>query len=125
MIEESNYTLLETHIEKIPGFEITPDLQEKQACTKIYTIAGLKTMNMKKEVAGVLKKLLDDRRRLLCILIELLEGYERKCRLDHNGNCQEHSFFGGEWGSCGIKDGFQILKKVTGKTIDELIENGR
>lgn len=116
--------MYEKQIEKIPGFEITPDLHELKACMKIYAIAGLNTMNMKKEIAGVLKKLLDDRRRLLCILIELLEGYERKCRLDHNGNCQEHSFFGEEWGSCGIKDGFQILKKVTGKTIDELIDNG-
>lgn len=112
------------NIEKIPGFEKTPDLHELKACTSIYRIAGLKTMSMKKEVAGVLKRLLDDRRKLVCILIELLEVNERNCRIDHNGNCQEHSYFGGDWGSCGIKDGFKLIKEVTGKSIDELITGG-
>ncbi len=107
MTEESNYTLLETHIEKIPGFEITPDLQEKQACTKIYTIAGLKTMNMKKEVASVLKKLLDDRRRLTKMCLNMF------C-LSHLSHQSNNSVFKNE---CIV-----ILQEATGKTIDELIE---
>lgn len=99
--------MYEKQIEKIPGFEITPDLHKIKACAEIYNIAGLKTMNMKKEVAGALKKLLDDRRRLTGLCLAMFRIFF----LSHLNN-----------NSILKSDCIRILKKVTGKTIDELID---
>lgn len=99
-------------LSKIPGFEKPPDLHALKACTDIYKIAGLKTMNMKKDVAGALKKLLDDRRELLQLCIKMF------CILflTHQNN---DSVFESE---C-----LFLFRKVTGKSIDEILKvnNGK
>lgn len=89
-------------LEEIPGFEKTPELTEKKACTKIYKIAGAKTfMNMNKETAVLLKKLLDDRRELLEMTIKLFKA-------------------GWQGGSINFCDFYDLILKVTKKTYQEL-----
>lgn len=117
--------MYEKQIEKIPGFELTPEINIVKDAQVICEMAKVKLPLIIDDYfknAKAIKKLLDDRRRLICILVELLEGHERKCRLDHHRNCQEHGYFSDIPGDCGIKDGFEIIKEVTGKTIDELLK---
>lgn len=109
-------------INKIPGFEKTPKFADCwERVNEIYTIAGLKSVIPKnQQLAKVLKKLLDYRRKLLEACIELLQAHERKCSFDHHGNCQEHGYFSDIPGDCGVKEAFDTVEEITGKTWEEL-----
>jgi hypothetical protein len=104
-----NMQSLEEHIEKIPGFELTLELDTIGDVVKICEMAGVKLPVMQEEYfdnGRAIKKLLDDRRRLtkLCLAMFRILFY------GHTDPPAIHE-----------PEVWQILREATGKTIDELL----
>jgi len=45
-------------------------------------------------------------------LENMLEPQERKCRYDHNRNCQEHSWFGLDGEDCPVSQAFDFIEEI-------------
>jgi hypothetical protein len=57
------------------------------------------------------EELMADNKKLREHLKLILAPQEEDCRFDHNGNCQEHSWFGLEDENCPVKEARGALKK--------------
>ena len=94
-------------IDKIPGFEKTPEIKENKDCYKIEKIMGINIFvdDDYFETIRKIKKLHDDRRKLLKLLYVIVkDGEERDIDIPLKSLAKK------------------LLKKVTGKTWEELNE---
>lgn len=49
---------------------------------------------------------------LLVSIKEILEGHDDNCRYDHDGDCQEHSWFGLDGDACPVEKAKRLVKKI-------------
>lgn len=103
--------MYEKQIEKIPGFEKTPDLKIVKDVQIICEMAKIKLQVMEDNFFNngeALKKLLDDRRELAQLCLAMF----RILFLPHQENKEIYE------STC-----LSLFRKVTGKSIDELLKD--
>lgn len=84
-----------------------PTDQYIDSITQRTWLSYLKACKKQQEEICQLKKDLEDG---LCHIENLLSSKDRKCRFDHNNNCQEHGWFGIN-GICPVDNAFKFLEK--------------
>lgn len=57
---------------------------------------------------------------LLESLNDMLEGYEENCRYDHNGNCQEHSWFGLDGNECPVGKARKLVELIENEKLEHV-----
>lgn len=102
--------MYEKQIEKIPGFEKTPEIKIVKDVQTICEMAKIKLQVMEDNFFNngeAIKKLLDDRRQLTQLCLAMF----RILFLPHQNNREVHESI------C-----LSIFREVTGKSIDELLK---